>query len=724
MESAKSIFLFFILFIVTSVNGQKKELTLESLFTDRDFYGSTIQGVKWFDNDNKYSFLKTDPVTRSTAIFQHDIKSGKESLLISKNDLLTQTDQSFVIHNYEWSPGERYLLFTGVLPARRLKTGGNFHIYDMQTKRFFLLAASELQQENAGFSPDGTKLAFVRGNNLFSADIATGELKQLTFDGSDVILNGTFDWVYEEEFKIIKGYQWAPDSRSIAFWRIDQSLVPKIKIAKWDSLYFNTLDMHYPKPGANNSVIRIGVVNIEDAKTTWMDIGDETDIYIPRIKYTSDPARLSIQRLNRLQNKFDFIIADTKSGKSEVIFTERSEAWIEITDNLFFLGDRKHFVHTSERDGFRHIYLYDYSGNQLNQLTRGNWEVYNILYADNEKVIFSANERGIRYSDLYKVNTDGTGFRRLTEKPGTHNITLSDGADYYISIYSNINQPSVIGLYNISGAKIRDIAAPPNNVSEDYGFSPIELFSIITSDGIELKAAMIKPWDFDENKRYPVLFDVYGGPGSQPQKDSWGSFSFGWKQLLAKHGYIIFMIDNRGTSGRGTAFKHIVYKRLGEYEVNDIIEGVNYLSTLKYVDPSRLGIWGWSYGGYIAALAVTKAADYFKTGVAVAPVTHWKFYDTIYTERFMQTPELNPDGYEESSVMNYTGRYKGNLLIIHGTADDNVHLQHSVELAEKLISENKQFSLMFYPEKDHNLRGGKTRQHLYKLVTDYILNNL
>jgi dipeptidyl-peptidase 4 len=721
MLKNKTLLLVIALLAFSAANGQKKELTLESLFTDRGFYGASIPGVKWFDNDTKYSFLKSDPETRSTAVYQHDIKTGKESIFLSRKDLVIpgETD-NFIIQSYEWSPGERYIIFTGIHSRRRIKYGGTFYTYDVKNKNFSVLAESDEVQINPIFSPDGKKLGFVRSNNLFVADIESGDIKQLTFDGSEVILNGTLDWVYEEEFDLVKGFEWSPDSRTIAFWRLDQSPVPQIKIASWDSLYMNTLDMRYPKAGAKNSLIKIGTVNIESGQTNWIDIGSETDIYIPRMKFTVDPDLISIQRVNRLQNKIELLLADIKTGKSKVILTEESEAWVEVFDDITFLNDGKRFIWTSEKDGYKHIYLYDYSGKQLKQLTKGTWEVDKVHFADKENVIFTANERGIRYTDLYTVNIDDSDISRITDKPGVHSVIVSTGGNYFIDRYSNSTTPTAITLNDISGRKITDIAIPKNDPVKEYGFTPVEFISFSTTDGVELNAAMIKPWNFDENKQYPVIFDIYGGPGSEPTKDKWSGFGFAWQQLMAKEGYIVFMIDNRGTGGRGTAFRHTVYKRLGEMEVNDMIEGAKYLSTLKYVDASRLGITGGSYGGYMAALTLTKAADYFKTGVAISSVTHWKFYDTIYTERFMQTPELNPKGYEESSVMHYAKNYKGNLLIIHGTADDNVHFQNSVELVDALIAANKQFSTMFYPGRNHSIHG----QHLYKLVTDYFLNNL
>lgn len=729
MGQCRRIIIFFLLVFAAGVNGQKKDLTFEALFGEHGFSGKSISEAKWFDNDNKYSYLENDPVSRSKALYQHDVKTGNEELLVTRDDLIAGGAlPNCSIKNYEWSPGYNYLLFTNLIHARSNKSGGVFYVYELQTKKIVLTIAGE-NQMNAAFSPDGRKLGFVRDNNLYYADINSGKVTQLTFDGSELILNGVFDWVYEEEFSIIRGWEWSPDSRQIAFWRLDQSLVPKIKIAKWDSLYLNYFEMHYPKPGAHNALVSIGVVNVEDISAsgkpsvTWMNTGDDTDIYIPRIKFTKKPGLLSIQRLNRLQNKLDFIMADTRTGQSEIIFSEISDTWIDIFDDLVFLDDNL-FIRTSEKNGYKHIYLYDYSGNEIRQLTSGEWEVEKVEYADKEKVFFTANERGTRYIDLYVVDTRGSGFKIITEEKGFHSVTMSEYGRYYFDKYSNSSTITSVRLYDAEGNKIRDLSTPDFTLPDNYGFGKVEFFTFKTSDGVDLNAAMIKPRNFDENKKYPVLFDVYGGPESGPTKDKWEGFSSAWQQLLVKHGYIIFMVDNRGISGRGKKFEHIVYKRLGEVEVNDMIEAAKYLSSLKYIDASRLGIWGWSYGGYMAALTITKAADYFKTAVAVAPVIHWKYYDSIYTERFMQTPELNPEGYENSSVLNYTQNLKGNLLIIHGTGDDNVHFQNSVKLVEKLISENKQFRTMFYPEKNHGISGGNSRRQLYKMMTDFIIENL
>jgi dipeptidyl-peptidase-4 len=711
-----------ILILSTSnIISQKKKYTLEDMYSNPSIYGQSLRGVKWIEGGDKFSFLKSEQGLRVSSIFSYDVKTGEENLLVSATDLKLQEDEEpLTIRNYEWSPDERYILFTGTLRARSVKSSGTFYLYDLNKKKFFVIAESEMEQVNTSFSPNGKKLAFVRGNNLFVTDIETKIEKQLTFDGSDVILNGHFDWVYEEEFKIIVGYDWSPDSKHIAFWRLDQSNVPVMKIAVWDSVYDRIEEMRYPKAGMNNSLVQIGVVNIDGAKTTWMDIGTETDIYIPRIKFTNDVDLLFIQRMNRLQNKLELLSADIRSGKTKIILTENDTAWVSVFDDLYLLNNEQHFIWSSERDNFKHLYLYDYSGNLVNQITQGNWEVDNLILVDEEsnELYYTSNERGTIYTDLYSIKFDGTGKRRLTSEAGNHSADFSPNGRFYIGRYSNANLPASTSIYNNEGEKIRDIFLPNTSVFDEYTLSEVEFLTFTTSDGVELNAAMMVPPDFDETKKYPVIIYNYSGPGSQTVIDIWRPSL--WNQVMTNNGYIIFMLDNRGTGGRGKDFKNIVYKNLGYWEVNDLIEGVKYLSTLPYVDSERIGIWGSSYGGYIAALAILKGADYFKAAVASALVSHWKFYDTIYTERYMQTPQLNPEGYEDSSPLNYADKLKGKLLIVHGTSDDNVHFQNTVQLVDQLIKHNKQFQTMFYPGKRH---GGFGR-HFIQLMTDFFLNNL
>jgi dipeptidyl-peptidase-4 len=720
----KKRFLFFVLLTLclsVSGNAQKKEYTLQAVQKFKEMGARALEEAQWIDNGRKFTMLKYDTLSRSKAIFIYDVEKGKESFLLDKKSL--DPGSGFEIDNYQWSPNQKYILFTGKLTARSLKTGGSFYIYDLETKRFRLLASGG-EQMNATFSPDGKKLAFVRDNNIFVTDILSLNEKQLTFDGSPDILNGHSDWVYEEEFKLINCIQWAPDSRSLAFWRFDQSQVPLMQIAKWDSLHFNFLTYHYPKPGDRNSVVKIGIVGVENGNTVWADIGNEQDVYIPRAQFTADAGVLSVQRLNRLQNELELLFVDANTGASKTTLTETDSCWIEIEDMPVYLKDGKSFLWLSTKDGYSHIYRYDYSGRLINRVTQGEWEVMDYLGVDENtgRVFYTSNERGTIYKDFYSVGIDGAGKTRITAEAGYHSITLFPGGPFYFDRYSNANRLPETGLFRINGEKVRDFIKQDMSAFDDYGFSKMEFIKFKTTDGAELNASVIKPAGFDKTKKYPVLIANYSGPGSQSVLDQWNRET--WHQMLAQKGYIIFTVDCRGTGGRGKAFRNLAYKRLGYWEPNDNIEAAKYLASLGYVDKERIGIWGWSYGGYASALTLCKGADYFKAAIAVAPVTDWRFYDDIYTERYMSLPELNKEGYQSSSVMQYAGDLKGKFLLVHGTADDNVHFQNSVKLVEKLISENKQFRTMYYPEKEHSIRGGATRYHLYRMLTDFILDNL
>ncbi|MBI5727010.1 MAG: S9 family peptidase [Ignavibacteriales bacterium] len=455
-----------------------------------------------------------------------------------------------------------------------------------------------------------------------------------------------------------------------------------------------------------------------------MDIGKETDIYIPRIKFTKDPGKLAIQRLDRLQQHLELLLADTKTGNTKVILQEQTTGWIDINNSLTFLNDNT-FIWESEKDNFSHYYLYAVDGTLIRQITKGEFEDSELLGVDEKTstLYYVSNERGVIYSDIYCIKTYGTGKRLMTPEKGTHSVSFSPDFAFFTDRYSNATTPSVLSLYSADGVKLRDLTKVTNNFSEKYDIGETSFLRFTTSSGVELQAMMIKPANFDPAKKYPVLFYNYSGPGSQTVKDVWDRQGL-WHQLLAQKGYIIFQMDNRGTAGRGREFKHLLYKKLGTLEVEDLIEGAKYLSTLPYVDKSRIGIWGWSYGGYMSALTLMKGAEYFKMAVAVAPVTDWLFYDNIYTERFMSLPELNPEGYKNASVLESTDLLKGKLLIVHGTGDDNVHFQNSVKLVEKLIAGNKQFRTMYYPEKEHSIYGGKTRQHLFTMITEFILSEL
>ena len=453
----------------------------------------------------------------------------------------------------------------------------------------------------------------------------------------------------------------------------------------------------------------------------------KTESYFPRIKWTNQSHQLFVQRLNRHQNHLELISVDPNSGKSKLIYEEKDKYYIDIHDNLTFYKDDSGFLWTSEKDGYNHIYLFQINGKERRQITKGKWEVTNFYgYDDKNKILYyQSNEESPLEKDIYRINIWGKSKQKISSRKGTNNGSFSNNYMYFINTHSDANNPNIISLYNQKGDEIRTIkdSKKLRETLSNYNLTKKEFFNFKTDQGVKLNGWMMKPFNFDETKKYPVLMYVYGGPGSQTVTNSWGGH-YMWYQSLCQKGYIIVSIDNRGTGGKGAEFKKCTYKELGKFETIDQIEGAKYLSKLDYVDSEKIGIWGWSYGGYMSSLCILKGSEYFNTAIAVAPVTNWRFYDTIYTERYMRTPEENEDGYDLNSPINYAKNLKGNYLLIHGSADDNVHVQNTYEMVSALVNENKKFDLFIYPDKNHSIYGGYTRLHLFNQITDYITKNL
>jgi dipeptidyl-peptidase-4 len=486
----------------------------------------------------------------------------------------------------------------------------------------------------------------------------------------------------------------------------------------------------YPKAGEKNAVVSIQIYHLENAQTQTMDTGENTDTYLPRMYWAADNNTLAIIRLNRLQNQMDILFADSQTGESKTILSETSETYVDMdyNDNFLFLPDEKGFISTSEKDGFKHVYQYDLNGNLTRQITKGEWEVTELVAVDYKtgKVYYLSTEQSPMERHFYSIDLNGKRKKLLTPEEGTHSINMSPDQQYYIDAYSTVSMPLQITLCDKSGEAIKVLENNQelNNRMKEYTYLPKEFFSFNTIDGTSLNGSMIKPVDFDPTQTYPLLMYVYGGPGSQNVMNNWGSTRDWWHQHLAAEGYIVVTIDNRGTGGRGKTFKHLTYGQLGKLETEDQIAGAKYLAELPYVDEGRIGIWGWSYGGYMSALALVIGNDTFKTAISVAPVTNWRYYDTIYTERFLQTPQLNPGGYDNYSPINHVNKLKGNFLLIHGTGDDNVHFQNSVALVDALVAADKQFDSFYYPNRNHGIYGGNTTWHLYKMLTNYITKKL
>jgi len=722
-------FFFFIILsnIYFGQNG-KKEFSIQEIFSSSKFFSKSLRMAKWLPNENKLSYLETDPNSRLQKIILFDPTKKTKQILVSTDDLfLEEKKEKVSIFNYEISPTKNKILFTGILPARRLKSGGDIFIYDLVQKKLEKTPI-EGSSLNVKFSPNGKLIGYVLNNNIFIYDLESKTIKQLTFDGSEVILNGHFDWAYEEEFSIIDGWQFSPDCEYIAFWRLDQSRVPEIDIQQFDSLYFNSIKMRYPKAGGNISQVKIGVVNIKTGELKYFEY-NEKDIYIPRIYWTSRKNELAILKLNRLQTEMSLDLWDISVESKKTIYNEKDTVWIDIEDfQIFFLSDRQNIILTSEKEEFNNIYILDYEGKRIKRITSNEWNLNSIVSIDEKnKIIYFLSGLGDPTSQyLCKIDFEGKKYNKLINIEGTTFATPSFDSKYFYIVNSSSSRPSQIILANQKGEIIETFIDNKDLIQtlSEYKFNEQQFLKFKTSDGETLYCSIIYPPNFDTTKKYPVLVYNYSGPGSQIARNIWGGSQYLWHQMLAQKGYIIFSLDNRGTGARGKSFKTIVYKNLGKYEINDLLEGCKFLKKLNYVDSSRIGIWGWSYGGYISALAMTKAYDYFKIGISVAPVTDWKFYDAIYTERYMSLPDLNPEGYKESSVLNKASQLKGKLYLIHGDADDNVHLQNTMALVRELIKANKQFNLMIYPGRDHSIAGDNARLHLFQLITDFIINNL
>ncbi|MCD4772671.1 MAG: S9 family peptidase [Bacteroidales bacterium] len=708
----------------TTVQSQTKEITLNDIYAGGEFYSKRVYGIRSMADGNHYSVLQNDSIN----IFKY--KDGKYvKTILTASELIPEgQEENIQLRRYTFSKDESKILIpTKTEYIYRHSSQSDFYIWNIKDKTLQQLSTNG-KQRLADFSPDGTKVIFIRDNNLFIKNLINNTEKQITDDGLyNNIINGTTDWVYEEEFSFTKAFFWSPDGKKIAFYKFDESDVKEFFFSKYGNLYPEEYKYKYPKAGEANSIVNIYTYDIESENIVKMDIGEETDQYIPRIKWTKNPDILSILKMNRLQNKLEILFANPYNGISEVIYTETNKYYIDITDHLIFLNDNEHFLFTSEKDGYYHIYLYNMNGELVKQLTKGKWVITDLIgFDENKKLVYYISaESSPLNRDVYCVNLKGNK-TKLSSRKGTNSARFSSNYNYYINTFSDANTPPVITVNKTNGKQLRVLEDNSKLLEtiKEYNFSNKEFFTIITSEDIKLNAWKILPPDFDNTKEYPVLFTIYGGPGSQTVQNSWGRGNL-WEQMLAQKGIIVVSVDNRGTGARGEEFKKMTYLQLGKYETIDQIEAAKYLSSLDYVDANKIGIFGWSYGGYMAALCMTKGAEYFNTGIAVAPVTNWRYYDNIYTERFMRTPQENPDGYDDNSPINHVDKLKGNFLLIHGTADDNVHIQNSIDLVTALVAANKQFEMQFYPNSNHGIYTGRnTRMHLYTKMTEFLIKNL
>ena len=704
--------------------AQKKDIALEDIWQNNTFAPKRIGGIVSMKNGEHYTTLGGRD---AQYIVMYDYKTGNAVDTVLKSSWLKVKgmETGISIEGYAFSEDESKLLISDESEQiYRHSTRENYYIYDRKTKKTTFISANG-KQMYAEFSPDAKHIGFVRDNNLFMYEVSSGREEKITTDGKvGSIINGATDWVYEEEFSFDKAWCWAPDGDHIAYYRFDESNVKEFSMNKYGTLYPTEYRFKYPKAGEVNSKVDIFICDVKTGSRLKVDLGTEYE-YIPRIKWTSNPQSLSIQRMNRLQNKLELVLADAKTGMTKTILTETSDTYIEISDHLTFLGNGSQFIWSSDKDGFNHLYLYDMTGKQVNQITKGNWDVKGFLGCDEkaQSVYYTSSQLSPANTTLYSARLDGTNSKRLYATDGTDAADFSASYAYYILTHADANHPPVCALYSADGALVRmleDNSALQKKIG-DYTFVQKEFFTFKTSAGTELNGWMMKPSNFSAQGKYPVLMYVYGGPGSNTVNNSWDR-DFIWYQMLCGRGYIVVSVDNRGTGGRGKKFRDCTYKQLGKFETEDQIEGAKYLGNLPYVDKSRIGIWGWSYGGYMSSLCIFKGAETFKMAMAVAPVTNWRYYDNVYTERYMALPKDNGLGYDDNSPINHVEKLKGKFLLVHGTADDNVHFQNSVEMITALVKANKQFEFFAYPDKAHGISGA--RLHLYNMLTNFIFNNL
>jgi len=713
--------LFTFLFIsVTTVTAQKKEITLEEIWGGA-FRTQGMDVLRSMKNGTQYTVLNFNRNPRSSSLDKYDYAT-----LEKVETIVASSGEIPFFSSYEFSEDEsKIILATEVEPIFRRSRLGIYYIYDIATKSIKKISANKIQEPE--LSPNGSKVAYAYENNLYLMDLASGSTRQVTTDGVyGSIINGITDWVYEEEFGFVQAFEWNSDGTKIAFIRFDETNVPQFSMDVYGTeLYPSQNEFKYPKAGEENAKVSLHIYDIESGQISEVDLGDT--YYIPRIQWMNNPNYLSVQTLNRNQNNLVIHEVNAKDNSIKTLLAEKDEAYVDVHDNLTFLADDS-FIWTSENDGYNHLYLYNQDGELMNQITKGPWEVTNYYGYDqaNDRIYYQSTENGSINRGVYSISSSGKNKRALSAQEGTNSADFSADYTYYINTFSSATTPYRFTLHRAKdGKKITDIKdnSTLKNKLNDYEIVEKE-FSTISINGNDLNMWMIKPADFDASKEYPLMMFQYSGPGSQQVANRWMGSNDYWHQLLTSKGIVVACVDGRGTGFKGRDFKKSTYMNLVKYETEDQIAAAEALSERSYIDEDRTGIWGWSFGGHMSTNALLKGNEVFEMAIAVAPVTSWRFYDTIYTERFLRTPQENPEGYDNESPFNYPEMLKGDYLLVHGSGDDNVHLQNTMRMAEALIQANKQFEWAVYPDKNHGIYGGNTRRHLYRKMTDFVIEKL
>jgi len=693
-----------------------KSITIREIITSPEFRSQTLNDVRWLPGGDEFTFTKTDSSGKELRLFH--CRTGQTEILLSADQIRfeqSRKEKRFTLPNYLWAPDGRNIL----IPIDK-----NLILLDVISKKSTQLTHDNFEERDTQFSPDGKYLAYLKNDNLMLYDLAKGEESALTRHGGDDILVGRFDWTYEEEFSIRTGFEWSPDSKKISFFQLNVSRVPQFPIVDFEN-FQNTCEItRYAKAGDPNAEAKVGVVDIQNKKIVWMDcVGDADASYISRTAWTPDSKGLTLTWLNRRQNHLELRIADIHTGMTKTLLEENSaDGWLEPERKPLFVDD-EHFLWLSEIDGHNHIYRYTINGRLDAQLTKGPWDVAAVLHASDDSIFFSSCKQKYSDLDLYRIDANSDAVQRLSQQSGTHRVNMSPNGRIYLDTFSSASTAAAITLHDADGRQIATLTTAPEKVAEMMQNVAFRYFDI-PLPGRTLKAMLTTPAEFDSTQPHPLLIYAYGGPGSHIVRNGWSHPRSLLHEKLVQDGYLVLAIDGCGTGDRGAAWKSLLYKHLGDYEIKDQIAGAKWAAALPYVDAKRIGIWGWSYGGYTTVMCLLKGGGVFKAGVAVAPVTDWRDYDSIYTERFMDLPEANQAGYNAGSALNFVDQLSGRLLLIHGSADPNVHAANTMQLAKKLEDAGKDFRMMIYPGKTHGLYGTETRVHVYEQIYRFITENL
>ncbi len=712
----------FLAFVTTSYS--QSSITLEEIWTDYKYFAKRVPGFNFMNDGKHYTRLEENTIKK------YDLTTGKfVTDILDGSTLKDKAGFNGKIDSYTFNDDESLIIIESDKESiYRRSSKAYFHLYNIKEGSLTPIYEEE-KIMYATLSPDGKKVAYVWKNNLYYLNLSDGVTNPITMDGEyNKIINGGADWVYEEEFSFAKAFFWSSDSQKIAYQRFDETEVPEFVITNHnDELYPEYVKFKYPKVGEKNAIVTAHIYHIATDKTIDVDLGKD-EHYVPRLKWTNNPENLFVYKMNRHQNELEIISTNATTGKTTSILKETDKYYIDITDDITFLKNNKEFIWSSEKSGYNHLYLYDISGKEKNALTKGSYDV-TAFYGVNEitkQAYYQAAADGPLGRKVYTVDLKGKKPKVITKAEGTNSAQYSSTYDYYVNTNSTINRPASYTVYDKNNKVVRVIEdnAKLQEIQKNKNTSDVEFFDFTTSEDVKLNGWMIKPPNFDADKKYPVFMYLYGGPGSQTVTDSWKGQNYWWFQLLAQQGYIVVSVDNRGTGARGAEFKKMTYLQMGHYETIDQIEAAKYIGGLGYTDASRIGIFGWSYGGYMSSLCLFKGNDVFKAAIAVAPVTNWKWYDSIYTERYMRTREENKDGYDNNSPINFAGDLKGNYLLMHGLGDDNVHPQNTMEMYNALIKANKQYDTYIYPNRNHGIYGNNARLHLYTKMTNFLHDKL